>query len=380
MNQGPPPGRALAESRAAIDEIDRQVLDLLGQRMALVTEIAGYKREHGVPIRDRQREREILADRCGRAERLGLPSGEIEALYRLILLTSRDQQAALKAEIPEDLEPRTVAVIGGNGGMGGLMARLFADLGNTVLIVDVDTELSAAEAAARADVVVISVPIQVTEEVIRQVGPHVGPEGLLMDVTSIKQGPVQAMLQSTSAEVLGTHPMFGPNVHSLQGQRVVLCEGRGETWSQWVRRMFHAAGLVIAEVQPEEHDRAMAVVQVLNHFQTEVFGLALSRCGMPLEDTLRFTSPAYRMELYVAARHFAQSAQLYGPIEMTNPERKRITELFAGAVADLADIVVQGKQEEFEAVFRQVGDYFGSFTAEALEQSGFLIDRLVERS
>ena len=47
--------------------------------------------------------------------------------------------------------------------------------------------------------------------------------GLLMDVTSIKEAPVKAMLESTKASVVGTHPMFGPSVHSLQGQRVVLC-------------------------------------------------------------------------------------------------------------------------------------------------------------
>ena len=380
MDHSPTRPRSLVELRAMIDVVDRDLLQLLVKRMALVGEVAQFKREHSLAIRDLRRENEILTDRCARASVLGLPRAEIEALYRLVLWTSREQQAALRVEVPRDLEPQTVAVIGGKGGMGSCLAHLFEDLGNTVLIADLDTELTPAQAAATADVVVISVPISVTEEVIRTVGPHVHRDGLLMDVTSIKQAPVAAMLESTTASVLGTHPMFGPNVHSLQGQRVVMCRGRGDNWADWMTRMLHAHGLIITEADPQEHDRAMALVQVLNHFQTEVFGLALSRMGMTLADTLRFTSPAYLLELYVAARHFAQSPDLYGPIEMTNPLREQATQAFAEAASELAQIIVGQDQAAFDEVFGHVRDFFGAFTDEALEQSSFLIDRLVERS
>jgi len=149
--------------------------------------------------------------------------------------------------------------------------------------------------------------------------PRVREDALLMDVTSIKEAPVAAMLEATRASVVGTHPLFGPNVHSLQGQRVVVCRARGEAWGNWAVRMFQARGLSVQETSPAHHDRMMAVVQVLTHFQTQVLGLTLARLGTSLEDTLRFTSPAYLMELYVTARHFDQSPDLYGPIEMRNP-------------------------------------------------------------
>ena len=380
MSDGSTRSRPLAVLRAMIDALDHDVLQLLARRMALVGGIAAYKREHALRIRDHQREREILDDRCKRAQALGLSPVVIEAMYRMALLASRDHQAALRAELPLDVEPRTVAVIGGRGAMGSCMARMFADLGHAVMIADLDTELTPVEAAQAADVVIVSVPIPVTEQVIRQIGPNVRPESLLADVTSVKQGPVAAMLQSTPASVVGTHPMFDPGVHSLQGQRVVICSGRGPEWEAWLRQMFTARGLLITEATPEAHDRAMAAVQVLTHYQTEVLGLAWSRLGVPLEESLRFTSPAYRMELYVAARHFAQSAELYGPIEMTNPLRDEVTRTFREAAARLEEIVTSGDQAAFEAMFEEVRRFFGPFTTEALEQSSFLIDRLVERS
>ncbi len=371
--------RPLPLLRAMVDSLDRELLQLAARRMALVGEIAEFKRRHGVRIRDPRREREVLEDRCRRAEALGLPRDEIESIFRLLLRASRDHQAALRADVPTDLEPVTIAVIGGAGRMGGLLVRLFADLGHRVLVADLDTELSAVDAASGSDVVIVSVPIDETEQVIRSVGPHVRPKGLLMDVTSLKTAPVAAMLESTEASVVGTHPMFGPGVHTLQGQRVVLCRARGDEWADWVARMLSARGLTVTETTAEAHDRVMAVVQVLTHVQTQVFGLALARSGIPLSETLPFTSPAYLLELYVAARHFAQEPALYGPIEMSNPITASITMGLSEATREVAAILASGDRARFEAMFDEVRGYFGTFTDEALTQSAFLIDRLVER-
>lgn len=363
-----------------IDALDRDLLQIMARRMSLVAEVAAYKRQHGVKIRDAEREREVLRDRHERAVALGLPAGEIESIFRVLLRSSRDHQAALRAEVPLSEAARTIAIIGGQGKIGRLLARLFADLGHQLLIVDQGTELKAAEAAAAADVVVISVPIEHTESVIRAVGPHVREDALLMDVTSIKDAPVRAMLESTKASVVGTHPMFGPSVHTLQGQRMVVCRARGDAWADWVVHTFTARGLSVTETTPMQHDRVMSVVQVLTHFQTQVQGVTLARLGLPLAETMPFTSPAYLLELYVAARHFAQDPALYGPIEMRNPRSGDVTLAFSDSARELAQVIADGDQAAFTRLFGEVRQFFGDFTAEALEQSSFLIDRIVERS
>ena len=372
--------RPLAVVRAMIDALDRDLLQIMAKRMALVAEVAVYKRQFGLKIRDATRERELLRDRHERAKELGLPSDEIESIFRLLMRSSRDHQAALRAEVPMDAASYTVAIIGGHGRIGRVMARLFGDLGHRLLLVDTDTTLRADEAAASADVVVISVPIDVTESVIREVGPYVREGALLMDVTSVKEAPLRTMLETTPASVVGTHPMFGPSVHTLQGQRVVICRGRGDTWADWVAQSFAARGLVITETTATQHDRAMSVVQVLTHFQTQVQGLTLSRLGLPLAETMPFTSPAYLLELYVAARHFAQDPALYGSIEMRNPRTAEVTAVFGQSVHDVADILARGDQAAFSRLFDDVRSFFGDFTTEALEQSSFLIDRIVERA
>lgn len=58
--------------RKDIDSVDTQILDLFAQRMDCVSQVAEYKREHGLPVLDRTRERAKLADVASRApENLG---------------------------------------------------------------------------------------------------------------------------------------------------------------------------------------------------------------------------------------------------------------------------------------------------------------------
>jgi chorismate mutase/prephenate dehydrogenase len=86
------------------------------------------------------------------------------------------------------------------------------------------------------------------------------------------------------------------------------------------------------------------------------------------------------MELYMGARHFAQSADLYGPIEMKNPATPSVTETYLKTASEVADIVGSGDRDRFRAMFAEVKEFLGPFTVVALEQTSFLIDRLVERT
>ena len=124
----------------------------------------------------------------------------------------------------------------------------------------------------------------------------------------------------------------------------------------------------------------MSIVQVLTHFSTEGMGRTLAQLGVPIDETLAFTSPVYLMELLMTARHFAQSPDLYAAIEMSNPATARVTGAFVQAARELMEQVAAKDRAAFVRMFEEVRRSFGSFTTQALEQSSFLIDRLVERA
>jgi chorismate mutase/prephenate dehydrogenase len=109
-------------------------------------------------------------------------------------------------------------------------------------------------------------------------------------------------------------------------------------------------------------------------------GLTLARLGVPIEETMRFTSPVYLLELYMTARHFAQSPALYGEIEMRNPRSAEVTSALKAAAEEVARVIARRDQAAFTALFEEVRDFLGAFTTEALQQSSYLVDRIVERT
>ena len=73
----------IREIRGRIDDIDGQIIDLFAQRMACVAEVAEYKRERGLPVLDRGRERAKLAGVAERApEGLG---GYAQVLFSVLM-------------------------------------------------------------------------------------------------------------------------------------------------------------------------------------------------------------------------------------------------------------------------------------------------------
>ncbi|MCH2138871.1 MAG: bifunctional chorismate mutase/prephenate dehydrogenase [Phycisphaerales bacterium] len=370
---------ALQALRDRIDEVDLQLVDLLGARAKLITEVAAVKRDTGVPIKDPAREASLLASRTARAVGTGVSADTVEGLFRLLLRASRDRQAGLRAAVPTDLRLCTVAVIGAHGGMGRLWTSLLETVGHTVLPVDLDTDLSITDAAARADVVLVAVPIDSTESVIAQVGPVMRPDALLTDITSVKVAPVTAMCEHFGGAVIGTHPLFGPSVRSLQNQRIAMVTARdANNWSDWLHTTYAALGLTLLQTNADSHDRIMAVVQVLTHHATEVMGRTMQAMGVSVQDTLEFTSPVYRMELLMTARHFAQDPDLYRAIEAGNPNCTAVTEAFRRSAEEFSTALTVGDAERFRAMFGEVTAFFGDFAPGALAQSSALIERLVE--
>ncbi|WP_456482585.1 prephenate dehydrogenase [Methanopyrus sp.] len=230
-----------------------------------------------------------------------------------------------------------IAILGGTGAMGRLIARELRDDGHDVVItgsnprtaervareLGVEAAPTNVDAVEDADVVVVSVPISVTEDVIREVAPHVPEGSLLTDVTSVKVRPVRAMLEHApdGVYVLGTHPLFGPTVPSLRGQTVILTPTeRSGPWTRRVRRYLERKGVQVVETTPEEHDRTMAVVQCLTHAVLLAAGAVVGRLLPDLElDIEEVASPVYRLLMDVVGRIVGQDPRLYAEIQAFNP-------------------------------------------------------------
>lgn len=90
--------RPLAELRAEIDTIDRELVALLERRAKVVTEVGEHKRGSGGPIYAPHREAEVLQRAIDEAARVGgtMPPRTVEAVFREIMSGSFALERALR--------------------------------------------------------------------------------------------------------------------------------------------------------------------------------------------------------------------------------------------------------------------------------------------
>lgn len=83
--------------REAIDALDARITEFFLQRMELTRRVGEYKRAHGIPVLDPQREREVLAQKTALVADPALRD-DVAALYEAIMGISRRQQRRLVNE------------------------------------------------------------------------------------------------------------------------------------------------------------------------------------------------------------------------------------------------------------------------------------------
>ncbi len=269
-----------------------------------------------------------------------------------------------------------VLIIGGSGSMGGWFVRFFRDCGWNVSISDPEAENSVPlEKAGQFDIVLVSVPIESTTKVIKQVGPYL-ENGLFMDITSVKKDPIETMKSVTqdNTEVLGTHPMFGPSVRSMRGQTVILVEERVGEVADKVKKEFDKAGADLKSMDAKSHDELMSVVQGLTHFSYISVGKALEKLDFDISKSREFMSPVYEIMLDFVGRILNQNPELYGSIQRQHPEK--IRNCLVESSKEIKDKIEKEDKEGFIDIMRDAARHYGD-TEGAHARSDKLIDASV---
>ena len=209
------------------------------------------------------------------------------------------------------------------------------------------------EIVKEADTVIVAVPIAVTVEVIEEIGPQVPDDALLCDITSVKKKPVEAM-KEFSDEVLGMHPMYAPS-NSIEGQKVVLCPEKGKKWTE-MEEFWIENGAEIHVTEPDQHDKAMSIVQGLMHFSELVVAETIRKSDLSGPEMEEYSSPVYQLITDLTARMLNQKPGLYGSIQAENPENEEVRERFMESAEDIQELI--GDEEAFAEKFEELGEEF----------------------
>jgi chorismate mutase/prephenate dehydrogenase len=369
---------ALCGLREDIDAIDAQIVSLLVDRQQVVRRVAALKKARNLPVYHPAREEDLISRRRLQAMDASLDPDFIEEIYRTIIRRSRVTQTrslAMKSVRPDGV----VLLVGGKGGMGRYFEACFCRAGYQVRILDKENWPDVRSLCDGIDLVMVGVPIDVSCQVIQNIGPFLPATAVLCDITSIKEQPLKAMLKAHDGPVIGLHPLFGPTTSTLDKQIIVATPGRDDVACQWVLDQFATWGGVVVRSDAAEHDDIMGIVQSLRHFATFAFGQFLKRRQVSLSRTLEFSSPIYRLELGMVGRLFAQDSSLYSEIIFASEQRRELLKDYLTSVAENLEMLEKGDKDLFQREFQKIAEWFGPFSEQAMRESTFLIDKLIER-
>lgn len=269
--------------------------------------------------------------------------------------------------------PFKALIVGGAGGMGQWCARIFKEAGYDVsissrrdvfkLAKEMGVGIASPKDAGDFDVVVLSVPIDAIDVVSADISPRMKKWSLLMDLSSLKKGPLEAMLSNAPAgvEVLGAHPLFGPST-DMKGRTIVLVPGRCPDWFPVIYGVFESAGLRVEVTTAEDHDSKMAVVQGLTHFMYIAMGRALKDMGVSMESLDGYQTPVYSITKDLMGRVLSGDPRMYSLIQ-SGGQVKAVRDAYMEACARIA---MEADHGDIDAVMKDIASaarHFGDVDA-----------------
>jgi prephenate dehydrogenase len=273
----------------------------------------------------------------------------------------------------------TIGIIGGKGKMGKWFCRFFTGAGHKVLISDLKTELRPKDIAKKCDVVILSVPLDTALSISSKIGPMLRKEQLFMDFCSMKEDIVESMSRFSHAEVLGTHPLFGPYPNTIEGQNIIICPKRGTKWLKWIENEFKKGGATVTRIDSETHDRNMAVIQGFTHMLTVCLGRLLQKFDMKPIEAMLYSTPVFKINMDLIGRLFSQDFNLYDDLIGGNRHVPEVLEEFRSVLNEGKERLLSGNKGEGAAFMEEISKFYGNFCQHGLDESNKIIEAIYSK-
>lgn len=298
----------IEELRKSIDEIDKEIVKLIAKRFEVVKRIAEEKIAKNKGVLDEERETLVKMNWRRYALEYGVPINVVEELIELLIKYSKSYQLSLMATSRK--YKRNITFIG-YGNMTRVLVKQLVQVGHDVVIsgrsIDKAKRLAdelrckcmdVSQAIEHGEFIVLALSLDAfIDKYVDSISLYF-KDKIVMDILSSK-GWVFNYLENKSIKenfkYVSLHPLFGPLTPPVSEKIAVIPSKTGVDVLQDVIDLWISAGLEPVVVDFEEHEKAMAIVQVLTH----LYLIAFSRASNELIKELninpdRLSTPTYR--------------------------------------------------------------------------------------
>ncbi|UCD01624.1 MAG: prephenate dehydrogenase/arogenate dehydrogenase family protein [Promethearchaeota archaeon] len=273
---------------------------------------------------------------------------------------------------------KNITIIGGSGGMGQFFGRYFKRHGFNVTLLarrenklktaaenlGVNYELDLKKSVENADIVIVSIPIKSTSELIQKIAPLMKNNSLLFDITSLKQ-EIYMILREIQKKYpincLSIHPMFGPGIKTTKNYVILVLKiGGTEQYEEIIDdliSLFRSDGFIITETTPDIHDSKIALTLGVPHMFNILFLNLLRRANDSLSELTRYTGTTFLLQKIFAESIIQREMEMFGEIQIENDKFHKVIDLFEDLIKEYKFIIKNKDLIGFKKIFTEGLEY-----------------------
>ncbi len=201
--------------------------------------------------------------------------------------------------------------------------------------------------AFRPELVINAVTLKYTQEVFRQVIPHLPADCILSDIASVKTG-LKEFYEEVGMRYVSTHPMFGPtfaNLGSLSHENAIIITEGDYMGRIFFRDLYNRLGLHICEYTFDGHDETMAYSLSTPFVSTFVFSAVMKHQDAP--------GTTFKRHLAIARGVLGEDDCLLREI-LFNPRTKGQMEAIRSELKNLIEIIDAHDEEALTAYLGKI--------------------------
>ena len=262
----------------------------------------------------------------------------------------------------------------GTGLIGGSMSKDLRNILNNIQIHGIDkNEISVKHAKSigvidnidslenlnSADRVILSVPVSESLKILPIVLDNLNKDALVWDVGSTKFSLCKLVENHSKREqFLATHPVAGNELSGpeasienlFNGKVQILCEinKTRPDLLQWAESIFNSMGMKIRYMNPEEHDKKMAIVSHLSHISSFMLGKTVMESEKNDQNILDFAGSGFESTVRLAK----SSPEMWSSIFKDN--RENILEILNAYIENLKQFHFKIENENYNDLKNQM--------------------------
>jgi prephenate dehydrogenase len=258
-----------------------------------------------------------------------------------------------------------VAIVGAAGKMGSWFTGYFARRGLNVSAYDINNqkmlktptnvkvEESLHDCVNNADLVLVSVPLDRTPQVIKECTKNMKEGAIIAEISSVKYKTFAALKKVPSnIRPLCIHPMFGPGASEKIRTKVLLVPVRNEkTEVKIASEIFENAAVSVLR-NAKQHDKSIAIVLGLTYFTNIVFAKVISSGNISMLKQVSGTT--FGLQSLIAESILTDEPELIIALIQANLYTKRYINQYLKEAAAVARLAVAKDSTDLKADMQQV--------------------------